>query len=459
MGGCLGKEAAVRTATKEAGLVRVDNRKRNSLVFSLVEWVETDYGHNAVKLELLLSKRTKEAAPVSMDPRGSRAAKTAESVALGNLRALREVVIGHFSQINKRYATMANDAILHICAREGYAAMVEFVVDPRNVSQFDTTTVDYDAENEKWRTPLHIAFTPPQETFCAKRNGVDEHGVPKCKKPDGVFVDSDWIRPGGATQRQRIVELLVGKGADVHRLDYHGHSPLHLACVWGWASTAKLLLEHGADPERANVQGQNALMAAAEFPSHTPILDLILSETHISIEAKNVDGETALHYAVNTGDVDLVVCLLEFGSNVNAESYAKESPLRRACRNNDSAVVHALLDHRATRRLEAFALLRGVAQADVQRRLDMERDEKLRDFEAAKREKERLAGKDGGRARARSGNASGVGEWRPYRDKRGRGIFYYNKVSRVSQYEIPDDYEKDRSYIMKEATFGMHFYH
>jgi len=24
---------------------------------------------------------------------------------------------------------------------------------------------------------------------------------------------------------------------------------------------------------------------------------------------------------------------------------------------------------------------------------------------------------------------------------------------------VPDDYEKDRSYIMKDATFGMHFYH
>ena len=51
------------------------------------------------------------------------------------------------------------------------------------------------------------------------------------------------------------------------------------------------------------------------------------------------------------------------------------------------------------------------------------------------------------------------GRHRRYRDKRGRGIFYYNRVSRVSQFEVPDDYEKDRSYIMKDATFGMHFYH
>jgi hypothetical protein len=47
----------------------------------------------------------------------------------------------------------------------------------------------------------------------------------------------------------------------------------------------------------------------------------------------------------------------------------------------------------------------------------------------------------------------------PYKDKRGRGIFYYNKVSRVSQFEMPPDYVRDKTYVMKEATFGLSFYH
>ena len=38
-------------------------------------------------------------------------------------------------------------------------------------------------------------------------------------------------------------------------------------------------------------------------------------------------------------------------------------------------------------------------------------------------------------------------------------LVQHNRVSRVSQFEVPEDYEKDRSYIMKDATFGMHFYH
>lgn len=33
------------------------------------------------------------------------------------------------------------------------------------------------------------------------------------------------------------------------------------------------------------------------------------------------------------------------------------------------------------------------------------------------------------------------------------------QVSRVSQWEVPSDYVKDRTYVMKPATFGMSFYH
>ena len=55
------------------------------------------------------------------------------------------------------------------------------------------------------RTPLHVAFTPPVETFCARRFGVDSKGLPLAKKPDGDVSDMEWIRPGTAEDRQKIV--------------------------------------------------------------------------------------------------------------------------------------------------------------------------------------------------------------------------------------------------------------
>ena len=121
MGGlCSKKASAVESKKEDEKELRNDNRKRNSLVFAVTDWIITDQGANVDALNVLLSKRTKESSSGGAnDPRGSRQAKTAEAIALGNFRELREMIIGHFAQINKRYGAWDNDTLLHIVCREG----------------------------------------------------------------------------------------------------------------------------------------------------------------------------------------------------------------------------------------------------------------------------------------------------------------------------------------------------
>lgn len=239
-------------------------------------------------------------------------------------------------------------------------------------------------------------------------------------------------------------------------------------------------------------------MIATEF-GHMQIVEFLLEETDISLEvrcrrrlfpraraacvrraraaqSKNVEGETAIFYPVKNKNPDMVRMLCEFGANVNVASYMKDTPLKAACRANNIEIVNALLDWRATRRPSAFDLLKGYAKGEIDRRLEIERKEKQAEAEAAIKAKQ---GKKG--QKFQQGSKSEYGEWRPYLDKRKRGIFYYNRVSRVSQFEVrasvcharvllavevracpfqlPEDYVKDKTYIMKDATYGMHFYH
>ena len=385
-----------------------------------------------------------------------------------------------------------------------------------------------------------MAFTPPVETFCARRFGVDSKGLPLAKKPDGDVSDLEWIRPGTAEDRQKIVarsrrptsvpslqydscpshEVVGGLLFDfepIHscrdrdsrrpasssgrptriasttmiiarcttpasgagcrpsiyywrkapipsaRTSVRSRRPAALWCLRAvdatrlhqtrpWVVLFSILSAFRArsrlDPPHAG--GQNALMLCADF-LHVPLIDLLLSETEISIESKNVDGETALHYAALRGSMEAVEALLEFGANVNCESYARDTPLKRACRQQRVDLVHKLLDYDCNRRPSAFAILEGEALMEITLRLDEEKRKKVEEYEKLKRLE--AAGKN------KKGKKSAIGAWVPYRDKRGRGIFYYNRVSRVSQFEVPEDYEKDRRYLMKDATFGMHFYH
>lgn len=99
---------------------------------------------------------------------------------------------------------------------------------------------------------------------------------------------------------------------------------------------------------------------------------------------------------------------------------------------------------------DAFVLLEGEARDKIQGRLKREEEERLK--QAYKDEGSAANGK-------RSVVAAAYGQWVPYADKMGGGIFYYNKVSRESRRDPPEDYQKDKTHIMKSATFGMHFYH
>ena len=56
-----------------------------------------------------------------------------------------------------------------------------------------------------------------------------------------------------AEDRQKIVACLIKRKCDLNKVDYHDHSALHYACVWGWVPTVDLLLEEGADPECSNI--------------------------------------------------------------------------------------------------------------------------------------------------------------------------------------------------------------
>ena len=63
-----------------------------------------------------------------------------------------------------------------------------------------------------------------------------------------------------AEDRQKIVACLIKRKCDPNKVDYHDHSALHYACVWGWVPTVDLLLEEGADPECSNIGAISAFL-------------------------------------------------------------------------------------------------------------------------------------------------------------------------------------------------------
>ncbi|XP_075700953.1 ankyrin repeat domain-containing protein 63 [Rhinoderma darwinii] len=106
-----------------------------------------------------------------------------------------------------------------------------------------------------------------------------------------------------AELRTRFVRLLLDKGADVNGQDEAGRTALSLACELGHLDAVKLLVQHSANPEIPDRDGNRALMYAASCGHSAELLFLLRSYKRfgLCLDATNREGITALDAARMAG--------------------------------------------------------------------------------------------------------------------------------------------------------------
>src|ERR1700716_2102862 len=84
-----------------------------------------------------------------------------------------------------------------------------------------------------------------------------------------------------------------------------------------------------------------ALADAVEHRDTTGVRTLL--GTGVDVNAAQVDGTTALHWAAYNDDAETVAMLLRAKANVNAVNRYGVPPLASACMNGNAAIVKLLL--------------------------------------------------------------------------------------------------------------------
>ena len=173
---------------------------------------------------------------------------------------------------------------------------------------------DVDAQCDNGVTALHLAVQEGDldlvEVLLKKDPVVDveANGYRGAETPLLMAVLKD---PG-------IVKALLEKGADPNAMSSDGKMPLLKAARWGRLDVVELLVEHGANVNARNINGYTALHCALGqtevwYSDRTPVAEFLLEHGAVAVIANN-DRETPLDYALrpfyDQPDVELICKML-----------------------------------------------------------------------------------------------------------------------------------------------------
>ncbi|MBC8134476.1 MAG: ankyrin repeat domain-containing protein [Fibrella sp.] len=162
--------------------------------------------------------------------------------------------------------------------------------------------------------------------------------------------------------------MLIRRGADVNALSRNGMMlPLSRAAGSAYVAMIRLLLRHGAEPNRADSIGGTALLDAVHAIGFDESLAALRDEKHpgidgdtaremitlllaagADVDARDSDGERPLFLSVKCREHRVVFeLLLKSGADVNRLTNEGVSPLCAAVSRGDEIFVERLLAHGA----------------------------------------------------------------------------------------------------------------
>jgi ankyrin repeat protein len=125
------------------------------------------------------------------------------------------------------------------------------------------------------------------------------------------------------------VEFLLNLHIDIHEEDMYGKTALTYATIYGRSDVVKLLLQHGANPNFIDNQGNSALLYAARHHTENiiPVIHLLLHEG-ADLHFLDANGRDALTCSiVSSKCINIVTTLIQAGSDLNRKDKYGWAPL------------------------------------------------------------------------------------------------------------------------------------
>jgi 5-methylcytosine-specific restriction endonuclease McrBC regulatory subunit McrC/ankyrin repeat protein len=148
-----------------------------------------------------------------------------------------------------------------------------------------------------------------------------------------------------------VQHLIINEKVNVNSRLNHDVTALMIASTEGNKEIAKLLLEHGADPNLKTKTGGTSLNLAS-MKGNKEIVKLLL-EHGANPNLKDETGENTLSFLFDTKNVEIVKLLLEYGADPNLQNINNgKTVLMRSSHEQNIKVVKLLLEYGANPNLQ-----------------------------------------------------------------------------------------------------------
>ena len=190
-----------------------------------------------------------------------------------------------------------------------------------------------DVQGDDRRTPLYAATGHPKIVEWLLSRGADPH----------FLWEYSCLHMAAQSGQLEVARILLQHKADQNALNKEGQTPLHLASAGGHINVAQLLLEHGVDVDVLDDDRQTPLHLASAG-GHFNVAQLLFKHG-VDANALDKNRSTALHLASANGHINVVQLLLKQGVDAITQDTNRSTAFYLALENDHIDVVQLMLQH------------------------------------------------------------------------------------------------------------------
>ncbi|KAK2492495.1 hypothetical protein MC885_007928 [Smutsia gigantea] len=208
----------------------------------------------------------------------------------------------------------------------------------------DPSVVTPFSRDDRGHTPLHVAALFAEKYFqaCLMPEKEREKIWLHIECLESFFTSFSVVKSFCSVGQASLIDLLVSKGGVVNATDYHGSTPLHLACQKGYQSVTLLLLHYKASTEVQDNNGNTPLHLACTYGHEDCVKALVYYDVQsCRLDIGNEKGDTPLHVAARWGYQGIIETLLQNGASTEIQNRLKETPLKCALNSKILSMMEA----------------------------------------------------------------------------------------------------------------------